>query len=100
MTQPLKKNAARFIEELRSLDPEVYEVMQRAQVTTRSENTRGEPVMSQETIVLRQGRPVLDIKGGATVLDIVEIESQVWRQRLAASVDLLKSHVPRLDVSN
>jgi len=35
-----------------------------------------------ESMVLRVGRPVLDVKQGIAVLDITEVESQVWTGRL------------------
>ena len=56
-----------------------------------------------ETIVLTKGRPVLDIKGGDTVIDITEIESQIWKQRLSDANTLIKPNIPavgRIELHN
>lgn len=56
-----------------------------------------------ETIVLRVGRPVLDVKGGDAVLDIAEVESRVWKDRLEHANAGLAPNIPavgRIEVSN
>lgn len=97
MNQPAK-NAASFLDRLKSMDPEAY-----SEVVQTQESVPGQPTMMQETIVLLKGRPVLDIKGGQAVLDINEIESQVWKTRLQSSLGMLNQHVPavgRIELQN
>ena len=45
----------------------------------------GDPGQSVRNIVLRVGRPVLAIVGGAAQLQFKDSESEVWRSRLQAS---------------
>ncbi|MCC6511335.1 MAG: DNA/RNA non-specific endonuclease [Pirellulaceae bacterium] len=57
----------------------------------------------RETVVLTKGRPVLDIKAGAAVIEITEVESQIWRKRLTEAAPLLAPHIPavgRIEVAN
>lgn len=56
-----------------------------------------------ETIVLRVGRPVLDVKEGQVELKIEEAESQIWKGRLERASDRLKPGiraVGRIEVEN
>ncbi|MDA8563905.1 serine protease [Mariniblastus sp.] len=56
-----------------------------------------------ESVVLRVGRPVLDVRRGAAVIDIEEVESQVWKRRLTQSSTRLApaiAGIGRIDVVN
>lgn len=56
-----------------------------------------------ETIVLTKGRPVLDIRGGETVIAIDELESQVWKARLAGANARIAPNIPavgRIELRN
>lgn len=58
---------------------------------------------SLETIVLTKGRPVLDIEQGTAVIDINEIESEVWKSRLTTAAPFLSrgiASVGRIELAN
>jgi endonuclease G len=85
-----------FYQELRQSDPELGREMDAAlgeMVTRESTAGRGRS-FTQETVVLTKGRPVLDIKGGEAVIDISEVESQIWKQRLTESSCLVAPNIP------
>ena len=54
-------------------------------------------------IVMRTGRPVLDVRGGNAILDVSKIKSEVWTERLKNASALLGDNVPavgRIELSN
>lgn len=70
-----------------------------------TEERTGAPAeeVTLESIVLTSGRPVLDIKGGETVLNMHEVESQIWKERLIRAQHLLAPNIPavgRIELSN
>jgi len=59
--------------------------------------------MREEAIILTRGRPVLDIKNNQVVIDIQEIQSQVWKDRLTNAIALFRPIIPavgRIEVAN
>jgi endonuclease G, mitochondrial len=63
----------------------------------------GDPSQSLRNIVLRVGRPVLAIVGGAAQLQFKDTESEVWRSRLQASsakLQLAAGAVGRINVAD
>lgn len=48
--------------------------------TVPGEGTGGSDRIRLETIVLTRGRPVLDIRSGSAVIDLAEVESQIWKR--------------------
>jgi DNA/RNA endonuclease G (NUC1)/S1-C subfamily serine protease len=95
----MKKGKPTFDEyylELQAADPDVRAEMDAALVEAATiESADGTSNrFIRETIVLTKGRPVLDIKGGAPVIDISEVESQIWKQRLTDAAPLLAPHIP------
>jgi endonuclease G, mitochondrial len=94
-----------YLRKLMERDPESRDEIQDnlfQQESVSSNESVGE--FQEEAIVLKKGRPVLDIKTGATVIEIVEPESQIWKQRLQASSTMLtQDHIPsvgRIEVAN
>lgn len=85
-----------YLQELAKHDPEVYAEVQDDAALTEAVGGRdaGEPQMTQETIVLFKGRPVLDVKDNEVVVEINEVESQIWKTRLKDSAGFLKGHIP------
>lgn len=87
----------RYLQELKKNDPEVYDDVQDGAAFTEAvtESVGGRPeTMAQETIVLFKGRPVLDIKDNNVVVEINEMESQIWKTRLQNSSGFLAQHIP------
>ncbi|WP_104666753.1 phospholipase D-like domain-containing protein [Ensifer adhaerens] len=57
----------------------------------------------QESIALRQGRPVLAIKDGDTVLEFAQSASTAWREKLVAASAQLRRTIPsvgRVELTN
>ncbi len=88
------KSASSFLNELRASDRAAFDEVKQKQEVMFTESTGGQPPMSEETIVLLTGRPVLDIQSGAAVLDLNNVDSQLWKNRLQSSLGMLKNHVP------
>ena len=94
-----------YYSQLKETDPDVVGELDTAignRVVAESA-TRPSADFTRETIVLTIGRPVLDIQHGATVVDIAEVESQIWKQRLTAANALLAPNIPavgRIELSN
>ena len=94
-----------YYSRLKEIDPEVAQELDTTignRVTAES-TARPSADFTRETIVLTNGRPVLEIKRGATVVDITEVESQIWKQRLTAANALLTPNIPavgRIELAN
>ncbi|MBD8653951.1 trypsin-like peptidase domain-containing protein [Rhizobium sp. CFBP 13726] len=57
----------------------------------------------EESIALRQGRPVLAIKDGDTVLEFAQSASTAWREKLVAASSQLRRTIPsvgRVELTN
>ena len=94
-----------FLEQLKRTDPEIAgEMDQASNEGATLEMAPGTDLpMTPETIVLTQGRPVLDIKQDAAVLAIAEVQSQIWKSRLTTAKDLLAKNIPavgRIEIAN
>ena len=95
----------KFLRQLQQHDPEISEEVQATMEATRSREGTTAMVAqaSPETIVLTTGRPVLDVRRDEAVLDITEVESQIWQDRLARANDLLADNIPavgRIELAN
>lgn len=67
------------------------------------ERTDLEQDLVEETIVLRTGRPVLAISHNEAQLVFKDVDSEVWRSRLASAHDQLVSRIPsvgRIELQN
>ena len=102
-----RKSFDGFYRQLAESDPEIRQEMESAlENFATNEAVPGTSVPEEflrETIVLKTGRPVLDVKKGAAVVDIDEIESQVWKTRLKNAAPLLSrgiSSVGRIELAN
>lgn len=93
-----------FMRQLQKSDPEISQELAKAkEAKATSESTDRSLGLQPETIVLTQGRPVLDIKQGETVIEFADVESEIWRGRLTDSVPLLATGIPavgRIEISN
>ena len=93
---------SQYFVDLTANDPEIaQEITGDTRVSNESRGGADEYMF--ETIVLEKGRPVLDIKSGAAVLDINEVESMVWKNRLQNAVPLLAPQIPpvgRIELKN
>src|SRR5262245_26519233 len=89
----LKSEFSAYLAQMQEKDPEVAAEVKDKVVMTESAGRGGPPIIA-ETIVLTVGRPVLDIKGGTTVVEISEVESQVWKGRLNGAVAKIKPNIP------
>lgn len=104
-----------YMEQMERFDPDIQKEIQDAfaekgdrprSLGAAAEETVGVAPGSDvtlETIVLTSGRPVLDIRGGETVLDMHLVESQVWKQRLIHAESLLAQNIPavgRIELGN
>lgn len=104
--QPRNPHFEKFFEQLQKTDPEIgEEVGALSEEMAQQESTRGGPAaeFAQETIVLTKGRPVLDVKRGEAVVEISEVESQVWKERLQGASPLLVPNIPavgRIEIAN
>ncbi|MFO1093303.1 MAG: DNA/RNA non-specific endonuclease [Planctomycetaceae bacterium] len=95
-----------FFQKLQQADPAIGAELQRsisarASLESTMESASGD--FTRETIVLTQGRPVLDIRQGAAVIAIQEPESQIWKDRLAGAGQVLAPHiraVGRIELQN
>ena len=70
--------------ELQKSDPGLRKEMDAALADrVANESVGGGPdddlLLTREAIVLTTGRPVLDIKSGAMVVEFSDVESQIWR---------------------
>lgn len=88
-----------YIEQLKKFDSAVFsevEATLEARAATNETVPGGPPgaAPSLETIVLTTGRPVLDIKAGAAVVEFSEVESEIWRQRLTDANSLMLPNIP------
>src|SRR5262245_23682097 len=85
-----------YFQELQDSDPAVRAEIEEAldAAATRESTTERSSAFLRETIVLTKGRPVLDFKGGETVIEIAEVESQIWKQRLSDAKSLLAPNIP------
>ena len=94
-----------YFRELQQSDTEIGKEMEAAldeMATNESAGASSTP-FTRETIVLTKGRPVLDIRAGATIIDITEVESQIWKQQLTAANSLLSPNIPavgRIELTN
>ncbi len=101
---------AQFYNELIQTDPAIGSEMETAvaaSATSELTSTRAAPESpiraALETIVLTTGRPVLDIRRGAAVVEFNEIESEIWKQRLTGANHLLAPNIPavgRIELAN
>ena len=96
---------AEWLSRLREIDPLVASEIQATADTWSIPESAGEAEdnFALETIVLTQGRPVLDIRNSAAVIELAEIESQIWKDRLQASAAALAPSIPavgRIEVAN
>ena len=94
-----------YWKQLRQHDPEIGRELEEtmSQPETLERSAQRGIVLTPETIVLTTGRPVLDVKRGAAVLEIDEIESKIWRERLAAATERLGGNIPavgRIEIAN
>ncbi len=99
-----KRDFQEYLQELKSADPEIARELEESFESARSESasTRSSE-MVLETIVLLKGRPVLDVIDGQAVLEINDIESNVWKERLRNAIPHLRPHIPavgRIEVLN
>ena len=94
-----------YYSQLKEIDPDVVGELDTA-IANRAvaeSAASSDADFSLESIVLTVGRPVLDIQHGATVVDITEVESQIWKQRLTAAKALLAPNIPavgRIELAN
>ncbi len=99
-----KTSLKRYIDELKANDPEIRIEMEEMENAPIPEHVGGiEVPVTLETIVLKQGRPVLDVKNSEVVLEIEEIESQVWKSRLHNANAKLSPNIPavgRIEIAN
>ena len=94
-----------YYSQLKEIDPDVVGELDTAIANRAVAESAASPDadFTRETIALTVGRPVLDIKHGATVVDITEVESQIWKQRLTAANALLAPNIPavgRIELAN
>lgn len=94
-----------FFQALQQSDPMLQAEMKEAldAAVSYESTTHGSRKFLRETIVLTKGRPVLDIKSGEMLIEINEIESQIWKQRLTDANRLLAPNIPavgRIELSN
>jgi endonuclease G, mitochondrial len=90
----------KYLSNLKESDPAITNELEG---TMRTESTTGLGGMQEEAIVLTQGRPVLDIKNNQVVIDIQEVQSKVWRDRLKNAIPLFRPIIPavgRIEVAN
>ncbi len=93
---PNTKDFSEFYRQLQQADSAICEEI----ATTHAEMAfvesagPGENEFQLETIVLTTGRPVLDITAGAAVIEIAEVESQIWKQRLTEANSLIVPNIP------
>ena len=95
----------KYLEQLKESDPEIVTEFDTAlHERAMQESAHGDGFeMTPEAIVLTTGRPVLDVKRGAAVLAINEIQSQVWKNRLTNASALLAENIPavgRIEIAN
>ena len=99
-----KSNFESFMRRLQEFDPDIAKELAKAKdAKATAESTDRTHGLQPETIVLTQGRPVLDIKQGETIIEFADVESEIWRTRLTDSVPLLASGIPavgRIELSN
>jgi endonuclease G len=96
---------ATYLQQLRERDPAIRDSLDQVlQERVTAEHVDEASIeISPEAIVLTHGRPVLDVKRGAAVLDTEEIESQVWSDRLTSASERLAGNIPavgRIEISN
>lgn len=98
-------SALRIIETIHDLDPDVFKEMSGEGASKNLESALGvqDNNSRPESVILRIGRPVLDVKDGNAILEIDELESQVWKSRLKNAEAKLAKVIPgigRIDVFN
>lgn len=90
-----------YLNNLKASDPAIANELEGTMRTESAASALGG--MREEAIVLTQGRPVLDIKNNQVVIDIQEIQSQVWKDRLKNAIALFRPIIPavgRIEVAN
>lgn len=105
------KNFSKFAKLLKKTDPEIYNEIWAGKLeegampkgALRSLEFQQDEEARPESVILKVGRPVLDVKDGEAILEIDEIESQVWKSRLrqaGAKLSKVISGIGRIDVFN
>ena len=95
----------KYFLELQDKDPDLKAEMDAAmdEMASNESTEGGANQFTRETIVLTKGRPVLDIKQGAAIIEFNEVESQIWKSRLVSANSLLLPNIPsvgRIEVAN
>lgn len=91
--KPQRQTIENYLMELQKSDPEITEEIQMdPAITAESVHGANDDFMF-ETIVLTKGRPVLDVKAGEAVLDITEVESRIWKDRLAEAGSIIAPNI-------
>ncbi|MEO1529506.1 MAG: trypsin-like peptidase domain-containing protein [Planctomycetota bacterium] len=84
-----------YVEDLRRRDPDIVHEMDEMEafVGPLIDQVIERPRVAK-AIVMRTGRPVLDIIGGETLIEPSKIESDIWTQRLEDAASVLAENVP------
>jgi len=90
------RNFGEYFRQLQQMDAGICDeiVGVQSEIATTEAAGVGEGQFQLETIVLTRGRPVLDIRSGAMVVEFSEIESEIWKQRLADANRLILPNIP------
>ena len=96
MTPQNTKDFGRYYQQLLQADSEICDEMAvtRSDMAITESAGGSENEFQLETIVLTKGRPVLDIKAGAAVVEFSEVESEIWKQRLTDANSLILPNIP------
>jgi endonuclease G len=94
-----------YYRQLAEADPEIIrEVEKKLREAPLAESAEGvDAELRVETIVLTQGRPVLDVRSGEAVIDLDGVDSEIWKARLGNASALLGPNVPavgRIELHN
>jgi len=96
MKPPNTKDFGLFYQQLLQADSEICNEIAatRSEMATTESAGGSENEFQLETIVLTKGRPVLDIKAGAAVVEFSEVESEIWRKRLTDANSVILPNIP------
>jgi endonuclease G len=97
LVKPSKiRNFGEYYQQLQQMDSEIFEELVGVQSEMATTEAAGgsDGQFQLETIVLTRGRPVLDIRAGAMVVEFSEVESEIWKKRLTDANSFILPNIP------
>lgn len=97
LVKPSKiRNFGEYYQQLKQADSAIFQELVDVQSEMATTEAAGgsDGQFQLETIVLTRGRPVLDIRAGAMVVEFSEVESEIWKKRLTDANSFILPNIP------